>query len=76
VNALVSVQQKRGEPLYLGVFNKLRGALQAGHWELGSSLPSEAELSRQFDVSRITIRHALSLLESEGYIQKREHGGP
>jgi GntR family transcriptional regulator len=67
---LPPVRQERGGPLYLGVFNRLRSALQSGHWELGSSLPSESELSRQFDVSRITIRHALSLLESEGYIRK------
>jgi DNA-binding GntR family transcriptional regulator len=64
------VRQGTGEPLYLAVFNRIRAALQTRRWEVGSSLPSEAELSRQFAVSRITIRHALSLLESEGYIRK------
>jgi DNA-binding GntR family transcriptional regulator len=57
-------------PLYLAVYNALREDLHGGRWELGSSLPSEAELSRQFGVSRITTRHALRLLEAEGYIRK------
>jgi GntR family transcriptional regulator len=37
---------------------------------VGASLPSEAELSERFGVSRITVRHALRLLESDGYIRK------
>lgn len=57
-------------PLYLGVYASLRDALHGGVWPVGGSLPSEAELSDRFQVSRITIRHALRLLEGEGYIRK------
>lgn len=59
-----------GQPLYLAVHGALRFGLHEGRWTVGSSLPSEAELSRQFGVSRITVRHALRLLESDGYIRK------
>jgi GntR family transcriptional regulator len=59
-----------GEPLYLAVYGSLRKSLQNGVWPVGSSLPSEAELSGRFSVSRITVRHALRLLEEEGYIRK------
>jgi DNA-binding GntR family transcriptional regulator len=54
----------------MSVYNALREALHARRWALGSSLPSETELSRQFAVSRITTRHALRLLEDEGFIRK------
>jgi GntR family transcriptional regulator len=58
------------EPLYLAVYGALRDALNRGEWDVGASLPSEADLSEQFQVSRITVRHALRLLETEGYIRK------
>jgi GntR family transcriptional regulator len=57
-------------PLYLTVSDALQQGVREGRWPVGSSLPSEAELSRQFAVSRITVRHALRLLEAEGYIRK------
>jgi GntR family transcriptional regulator len=58
------------QPLYLAVYRALREGLIGGSWEAGGSLPSEAQLSARFGVSRITVRHALSLLESEGFIRK------
>ena len=58
------------QPLYLAVYAALREALQEGRWEIGNSFPSEASLSGHFGASRITIRHALRLLESDGYIRK------
>ncbi len=39
----------------------------------GGGLPSEAELSQRFNVSRATVREALSRLEQAGYILRR-HG--
>jgi GntR family transcriptional regulator len=58
------------QPLYLVVYGALRDALNRRAWEVGASLPSEAELSERFNVSRITVRHALRLLEGDGYIRK------
>lgn len=42
---------------------------------MGSRLPSEDQLSRQFDVSIETVRHALSVLAGEGYIERRQGVG-
>jgi GntR family transcriptional regulator len=58
------------QPLYLAVYAALREALHDRSWDVGASLPSEAELSDQYRVSRITVRHALRLLEGDGYIRK------
>ena len=64
------------QPLYLTVYGALRDELHKGLWSIGSSLPSEAALSERFQVSRITTRHALRLLEAEGYIQKAQARRP
>lgn len=39
----------------------------------GDKLPSESDLTRQFDVSRVTVRQALEALRDEGIIESR-HG--
>ena len=74
-----TVQQGQSEarqPLYLVVYGSLREEIQVGKWEVGASLPSEAALSDRFGVSRITTRHALRLLEADGYIRKAQSRRP
>ena len=39
----------------------------------GEKLPSESDLVRRFDVSRVTVRQALEALRAEGFIESR-HG--
>ncbi|MBZ6078456.1 GntR family transcriptional regulator [Microvirga puerhi] len=64
------------QPLYLSVYGLLRDEIQVGRWKVGASLPSEAALSDRFQVSRITTRHALRLLEADGYIRKAQSRRP
>lgn len=60
-------------PLYLQVYEDIKQKIQNGQYKEGEKLPSERNLYSEYDVSRITTREALKLLEEEGYI-KREHG--
>jgi DNA-binding FadR family transcriptional regulator len=48
----------------------IRGAILSGELQVGERLPAEAELARQFEVSRTTIREALQSLWAEGLIRK------
>jgi GntR family transcriptional regulator len=59
-----------GAALYRQVHDALRAELRDGRPGVGGSLPSEAALSRRFGVSRITVRHALQLLQADGLITK------
>lgn len=58
-------------PLYRQLAAALRAPLRNGRWAVGTALPTEAALARQFAVSLITVRHALRILASEGLIEKR-----
>lgn len=49
----------------------LRRQIETGVLEPGQQLPSEAELGRQYEVSRITVRQALQTLEQEGLVAAR-----
>lgn len=62
-----------GEPLYAQLVGTFRERIESGQWPVGSRLPSERELCSLFDVSRITVRHAIEIAEQEGLLQ-RVHG--
>lgn len=53
-------------PLHAAIADELRTMILAGH--LQGPLPSEAELRRQFGVSRSVVRQALRTLGSEGLV--------
>lgn len=52
------------------VEEKIRGAILSGELRSGERLPPEAELARQFDVSRTTVREALRSLAGQNLIEK------
>lgn len=61
--------------LYKRVYESLREAITQGTYAVGDRLPSEAELSKQFDVSAITVKRALELLRTDGMIMRRPRIG-
>ena len=58
---------------YSKLMEDLREKMMSGEIQAGDRLPSENELSAQYQVSRQTVRKALSVLQNEGYIYA-EHG--
>src|ERR671934_2452266 len=50
---------------------RVRAAILVGDLPVGSQLPTEHELVRQFGVSRATVREGLRLLEADGLIVTR-----
>jgi GntR family transcriptional regulator len=57
-------------PLYTQIKDILRERILDGTYSAHQRLPSESEMSSLFDVSRITVRQALSDLQNEGLIFK------
>lgn len=55
-------------PLHVRLTEEFRARITRGDWTPGSHLPSEAELVREFDASRGTVRQALAVLRSEGVV--------
>jgi len=60
------------KPRHEQISDWLREEISRGAFEVGDRLPSESELSDKFDVSRVTVRHALKTLENEGSIYRRQ----
>ena len=62
-------------PKYQMVADSLRSSILEGAYEKRRLLPTEHALCQQFQVSRQTVRQALSLLASEGLIDRRQGSG-
>ena len=54
--------------IYRQIYNDLLQKISSGHYEGGSRIPSENELSLAYGVSRITSKRALDLLAEQGII--------
>lgn len=57
-------------PLYLQLMQEMINKIEKGVYKENDKLPSERELCKIYDLSRITVRQALQELEREGYIYK------
>ena len=60
-------------PKYQTVADALRAGIQEGKYQ--KTLPTEQALCAQFEVSRQTVRQALSLLEADHLIDRRQGSG-
>ncbi|MGP9435916.1 FadR/GntR family transcriptional regulator [Ewingella sp. AOP8-B2-18] len=63
------------ERLYRQISNVLIGCIKNGQFAPGEMIPSERDLSKQFGVSRSSIREALIALEITGWIEIRTGNG-
>jgi GntR family transcriptional regulator len=60
-------------PVFKQIADHLREAIERGRYAPGEKLPSETRLIDHYDVARMTVRHAMQILQSEG-LTVAEHG--
>ncbi|MFP4037470.1 MAG: GntR family transcriptional regulator [Desulfobacteraceae bacterium] len=73
--AMVSIMRDKGIPLYYQIGTVLKERILSGELQAGAPLPGEEALSREYGVSRITVRRALAILETEGLIIRQRGRG-
>jgi GntR family transcriptional regulator len=67
--------RRSGVPLYHIICLVLRDGIDSGRFKPGMALPTEDELSRDYRVSRVTVRRALGELATAGLIERRQGSG-
>lgn len=60
---------------YVQLFNQLKENIVRGVYQDGQRLSGENEMAQEFGISRQTVRQALSMLEREGLIERRQGSG-
>lgn len=58
-------------PLYYQISQQIRDQIEAGELKPGDRLPTEKELQEEFEVSRATVRRAISDLVYAGLLERR-----
>lgn len=62
-------------PIYKQLKNMILEDIESGKLKYGDKLPSERELAEKANISRMTARNALSILEREGFVERRVGAG-
>ncbi len=60
---------------YFAIYNELKRDIHSGKYKAGSQLPTEAELTRRWEVSRPTASKALNALEKDGLVVRAAGSG-
>ncbi len=74
-NKQAAKKQTKRLPLYIQISELLHREIAAGHYQIGERLPIEADLAAQLGVAIGTLRKALSKLEGDGMLERRQGSG-
>ena len=69
------LNDQSSRPAYMQLYALIRDDIIDGVYKLGDKLPSKRIMADDTGVSVITVEHAYSLLDEEGYIEARERSG-
>lgn len=70
-----SVDRFNQEKLYIQLTRIFLEEITSGRWTLDQRIPSEEDLCKKYDVSKITVRQAINNLVADGYLMKIQGKG-
>lgn len=69
------LNSQESKPLYQQLMDKILDGIERGLYLKGSKIPTEAELSKLYNVSRITVRKALKELADMKILERKQGKG-
>lgn len=69
------LQADSSSPLYHQLMQRITADIERGTYPTGSRIPPEHELEQLYQVSRVTVRRALSELTAEGLLERKQGKG-
>ncbi len=70
-----TVDRFNREKLYIQLTRIFLDEATSGRWKPNQKIPTEEDLCRRYDVSKITVRQAINNLVSDGYLMKIQGKG-
>ena len=67
-SALSAPTASKKPPMHRVIYDTLKATIQQGEYRSGDRLPSEVELCKRFEASRITVAKAVHSLQHEGLV--------
>lgn len=69
------IDKRSSIPIYYQLAEDIRERLAQGEYVTGDLLPSERELSERYQISRMTVRQAITSLVNEGMLYRKKGTG-
>lgn len=69
------IQKADRTPKYIQIYDWVHAMIRKGRFKIGDKIPTEPDLARQFNVSRMTVRKAIDPLVLEGVLERRPGKG-
>lgn len=70
-----TVDRESKQKLYVQIHSIFKEKIDNGEWPAGTQIPTEDELCKTYDVSKVTVREAIYELVREGYLKRQQGKG-
>jgi GntR family transcriptional regulator len=69
------IDREDHQKLYFQLYEILRKKIESNEWQVGTQIPTEEDLCKMFNVSRVTVRTAVLELVRQGYLKRQQGKG-
>jgi GntR family transcriptional regulator len=69
------INREDHQKLYLQLYEIIKKKIENNEWTVGSQIPTEEQLCKTFNVSRATVRTAVSELVRQGFLRRQSGKG-
>jgi len=69
------INREDSQKLYVQLFEILKEKIEGGDWAVDSQIPTEENLCKTYEVSKATVRLAISELVRQGYLRRLQGKG-
>ncbi len=66
---------KKNQPLYFQIYEHIKDKIINGTYKIDTLLPTETDFASEYNVSLVTVRSAIELLQNEQYVEKKRGKG-
>lgn len=70
-----TIERDSQQKLYVQIYAIIKDRIEKGEWSAGTQIPTEDSLCRTYDVSKATVRLAISELVREGLLKRQQGKG-
>jgi len=70
-----TIDRESQQKLYVQIYSIIKEKIERADWSPGTRIPTEDELCKTYDVSKATVRIAISELDREGYLRRQQGKG-
>lgn len=71
----IEIIENSSDPLYIQLSQLIENKILSGVYTYGAKIPSEGQLMKEYNLSRVTVRNAIQKLADEGRVEKKQGKG-